>query len=110
MKIKERIDYIWKNKQKTKYSVENIINIIFNKAVDTKDSMSMICSQFVAWLLSIADIKLLDKSLNLITPKDFANINNPKLYLLYEGKAIDYDKNKIDRVFRKLKDKADIIK
>ena len=109
--IQERLDWLWNNKDKTKYALDNIINIMFNRPIETaKDSMTLVCSQFVTWLLSIADIKLIDKSLNLITPKDLANLHNPKVYLLYEGTVKDYDKKKIDRVFRKLKDKSQLIK
>lgn len=109
-KIQERLDYMWSNRDKSKYNLANIINIMINKAEETKDEMSMVCSQFVSWMLSIADVKLIDKSLNLITPKDFATIEHPKLYLVYEGKAKDYDKKKIDRIFRKLKQKAELAK
>ena len=109
--IKERLDYLWENKDKTKYAMSNAINILFNKPIETaKDSLSMVCSQFVTWVLSFADIKLLDKSLNLITPKDLANIQNPKVYKLFEGTVKDYDKKKIDRIFKKLKDKSELIK
>lgn len=108
-KIKERLDYLWSNKDKTKYALDNIINIVFNKPIETsKDSLSMVCSQFVTWILSFSDIKLLDKSLNLITPKDLANLENPKVYHLYEGTVKDYDKKKIDRIFKKLKDKSQL--
>ena len=91
--------------------MDNIINVIFNKPMETaKDSLSMICSQFVTWILSLADIKLLDKSVNLITPKDLSKLPNPKMYLLFEGVVKDYDKKKIDRIFRKLKEKSELIK
>lgn len=109
--IKERLDWLWSNKDKTKYALDNIVNIMFNKPMETaKDSLTMVCSQFVTWVLSFADIKLMDKSLNLITPKDLANLHNPKVYKLYEGTVKDYDKKKIDRIFRKLKDKSQLIK
>ena len=109
--IKERLDYLWKNKDKTNYARDNIVNIMFNRAVETAtDTLSMVCSQFVTWILSFSNIKLMEKSLNLITPKDLANIKNPKVYLLYEGTVADYDKKKIDRIFRKLKDKSQLIK
>ena len=109
--IKERLEYLWNNKDKTKYSRENILNIILHRPMETsKDSMSMVCSQFVTWLLSLADIKLLDKSLNLITPKDLSKVQNPKVYRLYEGTIGDYEPKKIDRIFRKLKEKCELIK
>lgn len=111
MKIKERLDYLWSYKDKAKYNIENIINIILNKPTQTsQDSLSMICSEFVSWILSFADIKLLDKSFNLVTPKDLSKIQSPKLYLLYEGYCRDYDHKRIDRIFKKLKQKSELYK
>lgn len=109
-KIKERLDYLWANKSKTKYSISNIVNIMFHHAAETNDPLSMVCSQFVTWILSIADIKLLDKSVNLITPKDLSITDIPKTYLLYEGKVKDYNKSKLDRIFNKIKAKAELYK
>lgn len=109
--IKERLYYLWKNKDKTRYDVANMINIIFNIPKDTNgNKLSMVCSQFVTWLLSLADIKLLDKPFNLILPKDLSMLESPKLYLLYEGFCKDYDKSKIDRIFKKLKAKSELYK
>ena len=76
----------------------------------SNNAMAMICSQFVTYILHQADIELLDKSDNLVTPKDLATLTNPRVYKLYEGKAVDYDEKKINRIFRKLKTKAMIIK
>lgn len=110
-KIRERLEYLWSNKDKTKYSLENILNIVFHRPMETaRDATSMVCSQFVTWVLSFADIRLLDKSINLITPKDLASIQSPKIYRLYEGTVGGYDKKKIDRIFRKLKEKAELVK
>ena len=84
-KIKERLDYLIENQKYTKFDFSNFFNIILNKSIETgKDATAMICSQFVSYILSVADIRLLDKSINLITPKDLSTITNPKLYLLYE--------------------------
>ena len=86
----------------------NILNILIGRARDT--GMSMVCSQFVSYILHKADIKLVDKPDNLVEPKDLSTIVNPRVYKLYEGAAKDYDKKKIDRIFRKLKTKALLIK
>lgn len=74
------------------------------------DATSMVCSQFVTYLLQQADIEVLDKSPNLVTPKDLSSILNPKLYLLFEDYARNYDKRKIDRIFKKMKIQAQLIK
>ena len=110
-KIRERLDYLWSNKWSTRYGLENILNVLINRPIETtKDSTALICSQFVAWILSFADISLMDRALNLVTPKDFTNLEHPKVYLVYEGLARDYDKTKIDKAIKRLKAKAEFIK
>lgn len=113
-KIQDAIDNIYKNIKNTVYGFGNLINIILNRAIkltaDTQDKLSLVCSEFVAWVCSLADIKLIDKAINLITPKDLSNLQNPRIYKLYEGLIREYDKTKIDRIFRKLKRKAEFIK
>lgn len=110
-KVKDRLDYLMNNQKYTKYNFGNLFNIVLNKSIETgKDATAMVCSQFVSYILSVADIRLLDKSINLITPKDLSTITNPKVYLLYEGLGINYDKNSIDRIFRKLKIKSHLVK
>ena len=110
-KIKKRVDKLWSNKDYTKYGYKNIINVLFNRPIETTaNSLSMICSQFVTWVLSAADIELLDKPNNLTTPKDISALPNPKMYLLFEGKVKDYDKKKINNIFKKIKEKSELVK
>ncbi len=109
--VKKQLNKMLKNKTHTTYGYSDLINIVRNKSIDMgTDATSMVCSQFVSYIIQQADIDLLDKSPNLVTPKDLSSIINPKMYLLYEGYAKDYDKKKIDRIFRKLKLKAELIK
>lgn len=108
--IKEKLDYFIKNQKNTKFDFGNFFNVLLNKSIETKDDMMMICSQFVSYILSIADVHLLDKSINLITPKDLSSLNTPKVYLLYEGLGRDYDEKKLDKIFNKLMNKAQSIK
>lgn len=110
-KIMEALDKMMENQSFTRYGYGNILNIILNKTKDMgNDAMTMVCSQFVAYLLSRADIYITDKSANLTTPNDLSNIANPRVYKLYEGLAREYDQKTIDRIFRKLKRKAEVIK
>lgn len=113
-KIKEGLDRLENNLKKTKYDFINILNIFFNRAVEVgakgQEVLSLVCSEFVAWLISLADINIVDKPINLITPKDLSNFNNLKIYKLYEGYVRNYDKNKIDRIFNNLKKTANVIK
>lgn len=109
--IKNKLDYFLSHKKETTYSFANIWNIIRNKSIEMGgDATSMVCSQFVTYLLQQADIEVLDKSPNLVTPKDLSSMLNPKLYLLFEGYARNYDKRKIDRIFKKMKIQAQLIK
>ena len=106
--VKKTLDNLLENEEDTRYAYGNILNILIGKAKDT--GMAMVCSQFVAYILHTADIQLLDKPDNTVMPKDLSNIVNPRVYKLFEGYAKDYEKKKIDRIFRKLKAKALLIK
>ena len=106
--VKNTLDDIFRKESDTRYGYMNILNILIGRVKDT--GMSMVCSQFVSYILHKADIKLVDKPDNLVEPKDLSTIVNPRVYKLYEGAAKDYDKKKIDRIFRKLKTKALLIK
>ena len=109
--IKNAVDNMLKNQKKTRYGYNNLFNIVLAKTKKmSNDAMSMVCSQFVSYIIHKADIDLIDKSDNLTTPQDLADIINPKVYTIYEGYIKDYDKKKIDRIFRKLKAKALVIK
>ena len=110
-KIKMVLDSMNENVSDTRYGYRNIFNIILNRSKEISNTAkTMVCSQFVAYILHRADISIVNKSDNLVTPKDLATLTNPRVYKLYEGKAIEYDEKKINRVFRKLKAKALIIK
>ena len=106
--VKNTLDDIFRKESDTRYGYMNILNILIGRVKDT--GMSMVCSQFVSYILHKADIKLVDKPDNLVEPKDLSTMVNPRVYKLYEGTAKDYDKKKIDRIFRKLKTKALLIK
>lgn len=98
-KMQENVENIFKSVDKTRYNIGNIINIVINRAVDTKDSMRMICSQFVDYILKSVDIDISHKSSNITTPKDFyeAAKSNNKIFLLFDGKKSKYNPKSIDR-------------
>lgn len=110
--IKNMMDYMVTHQDETTYGYLDLFNILFGRVKQMSDhAMSMVCSQFVSYVLSRAEIDILGgKSPNLVTPKDLVLTSNPKVYLLYDGLAKEYDKKKIDRIFRKLKQKAVLIK
>lgn len=111
--IKKTMEHMISVQDETTYDFLNIFNIIFHRAREMGyNAMSMICSQFVVYILSRSGVSLTYKSMNLTTPKDLVTTikKNPKVYLLYDGLGREYDKKKIDRIFRKLKQKAEYIK
>lgn len=98
-KMQENVENIFKSVDKTRYNIGNVINVVINRAVDTKDPMRMICSQFVDYILKSVDIDISYKSSNITTPKDFyeAAKSNNKIFLLFDGKKSKYNPKSIDR-------------
>lgn len=95
-KIKTKLDYFLLNKKKTKYSILNILGLLVNKPVEMANDM--ICSQFVDYILKSVDIDMTNKSSGLVTPNDLYMALNPRIYKLYEGKMVDYDYKKLDKL------------
>jgi len=109
--IRDAVNTMIENKTSTAYGYNNLINILLNKYKEMgQNAMSMVCSQFVSYVLSKADIHLTDKTSNLVTPKDLSTIVNPKVYKVYEGYARLYNKSAIDRMMRKVSKNATVIK
>lgn len=108
-KIKIALDNYIANIHSSKYSMMNLIYILLNKVKNTKDGLSMVCSQFVDYILRSADIDLIHKPNNLVTPADFATASNPKLYTIYEGKANKYKSEETDKKISKLNKSAKYI-
>ena len=91
----------------TKYNFWNLINIMNRKEEET-DTESMICSQFVAYLLSIIKSNPIIKPLNLITPDDLARLcdNTKYVYKVYEGAAMNYNSSLVHNRILNLTSKA----
>lgn len=104
-KIIKNIEAIFSKVEATRYAALNVFNIVINRSVETRNSMKMICSQFVDRMLKLANINLVNKSSNLVSPNDFvqAQQHNPKIYALYNGKGSAYSEKKIRRMVNKLK-------
>lgn len=58
-------------RNRTKYSIMNLITIPFN--IDLDMDMKMVCSEFVDRLLKLANIDITNKKSSLVSPKDFIN-------------------------------------
>ena len=109
-KIKYTLDNAIANVHNTSYSITNLIYILLNKAKTTGNDLSMVCSQFVDYVLRSANINIINKPNNLVTPADFAKSMNDKIYTLFEGKCVEYDKNNIIQILHKLNKTAKYIK
>lgn len=96
-KVEETLKYFITKRDKTKYGFGNLFNILANREVNDPDNMSLVCSQFVATVLKLANINIVDKPTNLVIPQDFEVVNqNPKVFKLYEGKANKYNEKKVE--------------
>lgn len=100
LKVKTKLDYFLLNKKNTKYSVLNILGVMINKPVELANDM--ICSQFVDYILKTVDIDITHKHSGLVTPNDLYIAMNPSVYKIFEGKMVDYDKKKVDRLVNSL--------
>ena len=94
--VKTKLDYFLLNKRRTKYSLFNILGVLVNKPVEMANDM--ICSQFVDYILKSIDIDITNKHSGLVTPNDLYMALNPNIYKLYEGKIIDYDYKKLEKL------------
>lgn len=109
--IKKELDLLLMNQKDTTYAYGNILNILLSKYKEmSANAMSLVCSQFVSYILNKADIKLMDKPINLTQPEDLARLNNPRVYKLYEGMGSNYKPDEIKKKFKKLRIKAEVIK
>lgn len=109
--MREKVMDMVSNISKYKYHTMGLVDIILNKS--SQVDYEMICSEFVARILQVANIDLgINKSANLISPKDFHQLPdiNPKSYIVYDGYCRNYDENNVKRIINKLKPSADYIK
>lgn len=94
--IKNRIDYIVKNKEKFSYSMLGIFGFMINKNINIENKM--FCSQFVDSIFKLIGCDLTNKPSGLVSPSDLSNINENKktIFKLYEGKMSNYNYNKLN--------------
>ena len=90
-------------KNKTKYSVLNLLTIPFN--IDLDLDMKMVCSEFVDKLLKLVEIDLTNKKSSLVSPKDFEESipKNAKVIEIFNDHPSKFDANKIKAKIQKLK-------
>ena len=107
-KVKQELSFYEKNQANTKYDKANYFNIAFNIEKDG-DSMQMVCSQFVDYILKLAGIDITNKSSNLVTPGDLSKTDNNaiNIYALFEGKIPNYKQKEIDKKIKLIVDTLD---
>jgi len=93
-KIKETVQYFVDNRNRSKYSIVNLLNVLAGRKTVTKqEKVSMICSQFTDFILKTVNINLTKKPSNLVEPNDFEIVSkNPKVYRIFDGYAVRYNK------------------
>ena len=97
-KMETGTEYYILNKDKTKYDLNNLISILFNRKRDDKYSLKQVCSQFVHQILSTANANVFDKSNNLVTPDDFDKTSSSNVYIVYEGRIDKYNPKKVNYI------------
>ena len=84
-KVEKKLNEYLKQKDKTTYSMLNIAAI--PTGIVIQKDLSMICSEFVDYILKMVNIDIVDKASPLVNPNDFyrAYMKNKKIYKIYEG-------------------------
>ncbi|MDG4870326.1 hypothetical protein P8631_20230, partial [Guyparkeria sp. 1SP6A2] len=80
------------NQKYTSYSFLTILSILIKKEVQFDSSM--VCSQFVNFILKSVGVHIINKPSSLTYPSDFYTVNNKRVYKVYEGLATKYDEKK----------------
>lgn len=101
-KMKEEIDIFLNNKTATRYGFEDFFNIVFNIPAENRKTTTMVCSQFVDYILKIGGIDLTNKPSNLVSPENLnqtLSTDGVNVYQLFDGDVKKYKekdiKNKI---------------
>lgn len=102
-KLEKVLDNFNLYRNKTKYSMLNILTLPLN--IDLDLNMKMICSEFVDKLLKLVDIDLTNKKSSLVAPRDFANSMsiNSKIVELFNDHPSKFNASKVKAKIQKLK-------
>ena len=101
LKIKTQLDNFLLNRDKYGYGFINLLGFIIGKPVQIANRM--VCSQFVDSLLKTIKLDITHKQNGLISPIDFYNSGDNRLYKVYEGYINEYDNSKVDKIVSKIK-------
>lgn len=101
--LQNRIHKYLSSSSKTLYDYKNLFRVAFGISIDDNDidENKMVCSEFVAKMLTIANVNL-PKSANLMLPDDVDNLSktNTNVINVFTGKIKEYDKKKVDKVVK----------
>lgn len=96
-RMEEEISHYKKIKKQTSYNLDNLIHCLTKKA--NEDTKSMVCSNFVDYILKIGDISPSKMSWSIMTPgrlrKSIAHNKKKHFYELFRGTIEEYNANKV---------------
>ena len=97
-RLEKNLKWYMMNQKSTKYSIKNIVRIVFNRENNSSYSLQMVCSQFVDMILKMSNINITNKPSNLVSPGDlFKSTDRANIFILFEGKKRNYDFRKIEQ-------------
>ena len=103
--LRNRIQKYLSSSNKTSYDYKNLFRIVFGVSIDDNNinENNMICSEFVAKMLTISNVDL-PKSANLMMPDDIDNLSktNTNVINVFTGRIKDYDKKKVDKTIKEI--------
>jgi len=100
--IKDHLNRLLENADKTSYAFSNIFNIVINRQ-SKENEFRMVCSQFVNSLLKFINVDASNKASSLTRPEDLRYSLNKRIFKVFEGYATDYDYRQTNRFVDKLK-------
>ena len=99
------IDFYRENMAKTRYGFDNLLGYLKgSKKISSFKELKMFCSEFVDSILKSVNIDISGKTSRNVAPSDlglYSKKNN--FYLVFEGRASEYDEEKVNELIASLK-------
>ena len=110
LKISDKIQQYVDHQGKTRYSIANLITILF-KDINLNMDAKKICSQFVDGLLKLANIDITGMMPDKVNPNTFykMSLTNNKIYKIYEGAVKDFNYKKAEKLVERMSFRAKLI-
>lgn len=102
-KISNKLQDYLLNIKNTTYSLAGLLLFPFDK-IKFNVSNSMICSQFVDYIMKMANADITKTDSSKVSPAKLYNssVNNARIYKTYDGKVKDFDSKKAKKLLDKL--------